>query len=37
MGAMDEAAMLVARADDPAATRTEVAATLRSLLAGLRP
>jgi len=37
MGAMDEAAMLVARSDDPAATRTEVAATLRSLLAGLRP
>ena len=37
MGAMDEAAMLVARADDPAAMRTEVAATLDSVLAGLRP
>ena len=37
MGAMDEAAMLVARAEDPAATRIEVAATLRAVLAGLRP
>ena len=37
MGAMDEAAMLVARAEDPAAMRTEVAATLESVLAGLRP
>ena len=37
MGAMDEAAMLVARAEDPAKTRTEVAATLRAVLAGLRP
>ena len=37
MGALDEAAMLVARADDPAVAREEVAATLRSLLDGLRP
>ena len=36
MGALDEAAMLVARADDPASTRTEVAATLDSLIAALR-
>jgi len=36
MGALDEAAMLVARSEDPAATRTEVAATLQSLLDGLR-
>jgi AcrR family transcriptional regulator len=37
MGALDEAAMVVARSEDPAATRIEVAATLRSLLDGLRP
>jgi AcrR family transcriptional regulator len=37
MGALDEAAMLVARAEDPAATRVEVAASLNSLLEGLRP
>jgi AcrR family transcriptional regulator len=37
MGAFDEAAMLVARADDPAKARVEVAATLNSLLDGLRP
>jgi AcrR family transcriptional regulator len=37
MGALDEAAMVVARAEDPVATRVEVAATLQSLLDGLRP
>jgi AcrR family transcriptional regulator len=37
MGALDEAAMLVARADDPDATRAEVAETLDRLLDGLRP
>jgi AcrR family transcriptional regulator len=37
MGALDEAAMLVARSEDPAATRKEVAATLWSMLEGLRP
>jgi AcrR family transcriptional regulator len=37
MGALDEAAMVVARAEDPAATRAEVAATLDVLLEGLRP
>jgi hypothetical protein len=37
MGALDEAAMVVARAEDPAATRIEVAAALRSLLEGLMP
>ncbi|MGH2982317.1 MAG: TetR/AcrR family transcriptional regulator [Solirubrobacterales bacterium] len=36
MGALDEAAMLVARAEDPKAMRAEVAATLDSVLAGLR-
>jgi AcrR family transcriptional regulator len=36
MGALDEAAMVVARAEDPAAMRVEVAATLQSLLDGLR-
>ena len=35
MGALDEAAMLVARADDPEAARAEVGATLASLLEGL--
>ena len=37
MGALDEAAMVVARAEDPAASRAEVAATLDILLEGLRP
>ncbi len=35
MGALDEAAMLVARADDPELMRTEVGRTLDALLAGL--
>ena len=35
MGALDEAAMLVARADDPAAMKVEVAGTLGALLDGL--
>jgi AcrR family transcriptional regulator len=35
MGALDEAAMLVARADDPEQMRAEVSRTLDSLLAGL--
>lgn len=35
MGALDEAAMLVARAEDPEAMRVEVGRTLDSLLAGL--
>ncbi len=35
MGALDEAAMLVARAEDPARMRAEVGRTLDSLLAGL--
>jgi AcrR family transcriptional regulator len=35
MGALDEAAMLVARADDPETTRAEVGRTLDSLLNGL--
>jgi AcrR family transcriptional regulator len=35
MGALDEAAMLVARADDPEAMRAEVGRTLDSLLDGL--
>ena len=37
MGAFDEAAMVVARAEDPVATRAEIAATLDVLLEGLRP
>jgi AcrR family transcriptional regulator len=37
MGALDEAAMLVARAEDPAEMREQVAATLRRVLDGLRP
>jgi AcrR family transcriptional regulator len=37
MGALDEAAMMVARAEDPAAMRAEVAPTLQALLDGLRP
>jgi len=36
MGALDEAAMLVARAEDSERTRVEVGRTLDSLLAGLR-
>jgi AcrR family transcriptional regulator len=35
MGALDEAAMLVARAEDPEAMRAEMGRTLDSLLAGL--
>jgi AcrR family transcriptional regulator len=35
MGALDEAAMLVARADDPEAMKTEVGGTLGALLDGL--
>jgi AcrR family transcriptional regulator len=35
MGALDEAAMLVARADDPEAMRAEVSGTLGALLDGL--
>jgi AcrR family transcriptional regulator len=37
MGAMDEAAMYMARAEDPNAARVEVAGTLGALLDGLRP
>ena len=37
IGALDEIAMLVARSEDPAATRAEVGETLSSLIAGLRP
>jgi AcrR family transcriptional regulator len=37
MGALDEAAMLVARAEDPDSARAEVGETLNSLLDGLRP
>jgi AcrR family transcriptional regulator len=37
MGALDEAAMLVARADDPDRMREQVGATLNRLLDGLRP
>jgi AcrR family transcriptional regulator len=37
MGALDEAAMLVARAEDPAATKIEVAATIDTLLGALQP
>jgi AcrR family transcriptional regulator len=35
-GALDEAAMVVARADDPAAARAEMGQTVRRLLDGLR-
>lgn len=35
-GALDEAAMVVARADDPAAAREEMSQTIRRLLDGLR-
>ena len=36
MGAVDEAAIVVARADDPAAARVEMGETIRRLLDGLR-
>ncbi|HEY1511594.1 MAG TPA: TetR/AcrR family transcriptional regulator [Solirubrobacteraceae bacterium] len=36
LGALDEAAMVVARADDPAAARAEMGQTVRHLLEGLR-
>ena len=36
LGALDEAAMVVARADDPAAARAEMGQTVRRLLEGLR-
>ena len=36
LGALDEAALMVARASDPAAARAEVSATLARLLDGLR-
>jgi AcrR family transcriptional regulator len=36
IGALDEVAMLVARSDDPEATRAEVGATLAGMLDGLR-
>jgi AcrR family transcriptional regulator len=36
IGALDEVAMLVARAEDPQATRAEVGATLDGMLEGLR-
>jgi AcrR family transcriptional regulator len=35
-GALDEAAMVVARAEDPAAARAEMSVTIRRLLEGLR-
>jgi AcrR family transcriptional regulator len=35
-GALDEAAMVIARADDPAAARAEMSQTVRRLLEGLR-
>jgi hypothetical protein len=37
MGALDEAVMLVARAEDPDSTRMEVAEALNRILDGLRP
>jgi AcrR family transcriptional regulator len=36
LGALDEAALLVARSDDPAATRAEVGETVARLIAALR-
>jgi AcrR family transcriptional regulator len=36
LGALDEAAMVVARADDPVAARAEMGRTVRHLLEGLR-
>ena len=35
-GALDEAAMVVARAEDPVAARQEMGQTVRRLLEGLR-
>jgi hypothetical protein len=37
LGALDEIAMLVARAEDPAAARREAGETLDGLLAALAP
>lgn len=37
LGALDEAAMVVARADDPGAARAEMGRTVHRLLEGLRP
>ena len=37
IGAVDEAAMVVARAEDPVAARAEMGQTIRRLLEGLRP
>jgi AcrR family transcriptional regulator len=37
VGALDEAGLMVARAEDPEATRAEMSAMLRRVLAGLRP
>jgi AcrR family transcriptional regulator len=37
LGSLDEIAMLVARAEDPAAVRAEAGQTIDGLLAGLRP
>jgi AcrR family transcriptional regulator len=37
IGALDEIAMLVARSDDPVATRAETGETLNAMLDGLRP
>lgn len=37
VGALDEAALYLARAPDPAAARAEVEATIAALLSGLRP
>jgi hypothetical protein len=34
---LTEASLVIARASDPAATRTEMGATLDRLLTGLRP
>jgi hypothetical protein len=36
MGALDEAAMVIARADDPEVAREEMGRTVRHLLEGLR-
>ena len=36
LGALDEAAMVIARADDPKAARAEMGQTVRRLLEGLR-
>ncbi|MBV9917469.1 MAG: hypothetical protein JO153_13275 [Solirubrobacterales bacterium] len=36
LGAIDEAAMVVARADDPLQARAEMGRTVRRLLEGLR-